>query len=68
MNEIYTDRGYQSGGGDAIVDGDVTALGIVATDLGSLSTLCTQLQNFLDNGTVTEADYDATLSIIRNDV
>jgi len=68
LGELYTDRGYNSGGSSPIVDGDVSDLGFTATQLGSLFTMVTQLSNFLNNGTVTEADYDATVSIIRSDL
>jgi hypothetical protein len=68
LETVYFDRGYDSGGGDPIVDGDVVSLGITAAQLGSLITLIQQLNNFLGNSAVTAADYDSTLNAVRKDV
>jgi hypothetical protein len=68
LETVYFDRGYDSGGGDPIVDGDVASLGITAVQLGALITLIQQLNNFLGNSAVTAADYDSTLNAVRDDV
>lgn len=65
---VFYDRGYNVGGVDPIVDGDLTSLGITAAQLTAFITLAEQLKNFLDNAAVVTADYDATLSVMRNDV
>lgn len=68
LETVYFDRGYNSGGVDPIVDGDISSLGYTAADLASLITLIQQLNNFLGNSAVTAGDYDAILNAIRNDV
>ena len=65
---VYFDRGYDSGGSDPIVDGDIAGLNITATQVGAAITLFQQLANFVDNAAVTQADYDATLNTIRSDL
>lgn len=68
LESVYFDRGYNSGGADQIVDGDIVSLDITATQLGALVTLAQQLSNFLGNASVTTADYDATLNVVRTDI
>ena len=66
---VYFDRGYDSGGSDQIVDGDIIeGLNITAAQLGLLITLFQQLAKFVGNAAVTQADYDATLNVIRSDL
>lgn len=66
--ETYFDRGYNSGGAAAITDGDASAFGLTAANVGSFITMAQQLTNFFTNQTVTEADYDATLNVMRTDI
>lgn len=68
LETVYFDRGYNSGGSNPIVDGDIVSLNITAADLGALITLIQQLNNFLGNVAVTTGDYDATLNTVRTDV
>ncbi len=68
LENVYFDRGYNSGGGNDIIDADIESLGITASNLAAFITLVQQLQNFANNQTVTEADYDSTLNIMRTDV
>jgi hypothetical protein len=68
IETVYFDRGYNSGGGDELVDGDITALEITAANIGSLITLAQQLRNFVDNAAVTQGDYDSTLNVLRTDL
>lgn len=68
LDKTYFTRGYNSGGGSEIVDGDLTSLGITAADLSSGITLCQQLKNFFANAAVTQGDYQATLSKLRADI
>jgi len=67
LRSIYFDRGYNSGGANVIIDGDVSELGITADAITNFITLAEQLQNFADNQTVTSGDYDATLNMLRTD-
>lgn len=68
LETVYFDRGYNSGGGDDIVDSDVVSLNITAADLASLVTLIQQFNNFLGNLAVIAGDYDSTLNTVRIDV
>jgi hypothetical protein len=68
LENVYFDRGYNSGGSNPITDEDLTSLGYTAADLANLITLIQQLNNFLGNSAVTSGDYDATLNAVRNDV
>lgn len=68
LESVYFDRGYNSGGANQIVDGDIVSLNITATHLAALITLAQQLENFLGNLPVTQADYDATLNALRTDI
>lgn len=65
---IYFDRGYNSGGADAIVDADLTNLGITAAELADGITLFQNLNKFINNDTPAQADYDVTLNKLRNDL
>lgn len=68
LEGVYFDRGYNGGGSDPIVDGDVSGLGITAADIASGITLVQQLQNFANNSAVTTGDYSATVNALRTDV
>lgn len=68
LETVYFDRGYNTGGANAIGDVDIESTGLTAAQVASLITLGQQLTNFLNNQTVTEADYDATLNAARTDV
>ena len=68
LRTVYFDRGYDSGGSNPIIDGDVTALGITAVQLGDLVTLAEHLEDFLNAGVVATLDRDPTLNAIRTDV
>jgi hypothetical protein len=65
---VYFDRGYNSGGSNPIVDADVADLDLTAAQVGSWITLLEQLEKFFTNQSVTQADYDATLSVMRRDL
>lgn len=65
---VYFDRGYNSGGANAIGDDDIESTGMTAAQVGSVITLAEQLSNFLNNTAVAIGDYDATLNAARTDV
>jgi hypothetical protein len=68
LSSVYYDRGYDSGGADAIADADVEALGLTAAELTAFVTMADQLTNFRDNLAVTTGDYGATINQVRDDV
>lgn len=68
LEATYFDRGYNGGGSDPIIDGDVSSFGITAANVSSWITLAQQFANFRDNSAVTTGDYDSTLNAIRNDI
>lgn len=61
----YFDNGYNSGGGDEIVDSDLTDYDITTAQFTNAITLIQQLKNFYGNAAVTQSDYQATLSKLR---
>ena len=65
---VYFDRGYNSGGGDAISDSDLTELGITSAELANGITFFQNLNTMLNNGVPTQSDYDTTLNTLRNDI
>lgn len=69
LMSVYFDRGYNGGGADELVDGDIsTGLNITAADVAAGVTLAQQLANFLDNTAVVTGDYDSTLNKLRVDL
>lgn len=61
----YFDRGYNSGGSDEIVDGDVIEAETTAADIAAGITASEQLANYLNAGAVTSADYSASWNRLR---
>ena len=47
LQNIYWDRGYNSGGADPLADADVEALGITAADVTGMITFADALDTFL---------------------
>ena len=68
LTDVYFDRGYDSGGSDPIVDGDITDLNKTAAEVALMITLAQQFANFVNNSAVTTGDYDSTLSAMRQDL
>jgi multisubunit Na+/H+ antiporter MnhB subunit len=64
----YFDRGYNSGGTNAIVDDDLAGVGLTAAQLGGAITVFQQLQAFRHGGAVSSSDYDSTLNQVRRDI
>ncbi len=70
FQKVWADREYLSGAGDkAITDTDLESLGITKAQLAAFITpFSEELQDFVGNQPVTQADYAATLSALRTDV
>jgi len=66
LRELYFDRGYNSGGADAIADADISSTGLTAANLSSAITAIEQYENFVENSAVTAGDYYATMNIARD--
>lgn len=66
--DIFNDRGYGPGGNDPIQDSDVEGLGITAANVTAAMVFFENLGLMLNNGSITQADYDATLNIMRADL
>jgi hypothetical protein len=65
---VYFDEGFNGGGSDPIIDGDIVSLGITAVELGNMITFAQQFNDFLNNAAVATLDRDPTLNAIRTDV
>ncbi len=66
LENQYFDNGWDSGGGDPIVDGDLAGFNdLTALDVASVITMTQQLNNFFANAVVTQADYAATVNGTR---
>ena len=62
----YFDNGYNSGGADELVTGDISSVyNFTGAEVGDLVTLLQQFNNFHGNSAVTTGDYGATLNKIR---
>ena len=61
LQEVWFDRGYNSGGADELTDADVEALGITAADVTGMITFAGALETFM----VANRGY---LSKMRNDL
>ena len=47
LQEVWFDRGYNSGGADELTDADVEALGITAADVTGMITFAGALETFM---------------------
>lgn len=61
----YFDKTWNSGGGDEIVDADVSDRSVTASDIGSFITMAQQLNKFFSNQAVTQGDYASTVNKLR---
>lgn len=68
LYDLYFDRGYNSGGSDPIVDGDITDTEITASDVAAAITFIENFDKLLNNQDPTNGDYDATLNKVRSDI
>lgn len=70
--EAYFDRGYNGGGSDPIVDGDIPPeLEVEAADIAAFITLTENLGLFLNYDGVTApflSDYATTINRLRTDI
>lgn len=66
LDGSYFDNGWNSGGVDPIIDPNISSLQITASQVASFITLAQQLKNFFNNAAVTQADYGATVNVLRH--
>ncbi len=66
--QTFFDRGYNSGGGDQIIDADIASLKITAADLGSFINLAEQINKLMNNQATTQADWFTTVNKMRTDI
>jgi len=64
----FFDRGYNSGGGDPIIDGDIASLKITAADLGGFINLAEQINKLMNNLAVTQSDWGSVVNKMRTDI
>lgn len=62
----FFDNGWNDGGADPIVDGDVSSRLLSASEINSFITLSEQLKNFFGNSVVTQGDYASTVNKFRH--
>lgn len=65
LENEYFDNGYNSGGGDAVTDGDMAIHDLTAAQFGSLITVMQQFDKLMTNQVVTQGDYIANLNAAR---
>ena len=63
--EVFWDRGYNSGGSNALTPEDIASTEITPTMIGDFTNFCDNFQKFLNNQDATKADWDATINKIR---
>ena len=63
--QLFFDRGYNSGGANPIVDGDISSTGLTAAQVESAITLYENLDKFLSGTAVSQAVYRQTVNAIR---
>ena len=69
LEEEYFDNGYNGGGGgDPIVDDDVSEYGIQAVDITNMVTAIQNLNKFFTNQAATTADYRTSVNQVRRAV
>lgn len=66
FENTYFDLGFNSGGADPIIDGDVSSRLITAAEVESFITFIQQYRNFIGNTAVSQGDYAATLNALRH--
>ena len=66
LDAIYVDSGYDGGGTNPIVGGDLTGHDITAQDLANASTFAKNLALFLNNGDPMVFDYASAIGSFRN--
>lgn len=68
LAEIYTDRGYQSGGANEITADDIANADFNLSLLADAVTLFGQMQTFLSGGSPTPANYKRLINRLRTDM
>jgi hypothetical protein len=65
LEKEFFDQGYNVGGANPLVDGDIVNLGITAANVASGITTLQQVKKFFTNQAVIVADYSATVNAFR---
>lgn len=65
LRATWTDRGYDAGGTDPITDPDVADAETTAADITAGMVAAEQLELYLNNGAVTQADYSVSWNRLR---
>ena len=65
LYEIYYDSGYDPGGSDSIIDGDIEGHNMAAQDLTNFATFAENLALFMSAGTPMVFDYQSKVNAFR---
>lgn len=65
LHEFYFDNLFNDGAGDAIVDGDLSSIGLTASELGDFINFVAQLDLLMNNGEPFQADWSVNLNKMR---
>jgi hypothetical protein len=65
---VYFARGYNSGGGDPIIDADITETNVTAVEVGAGITMAENLPKFAAGQAVFQSEYNLTLAKLRVDL
>lgn len=63
--EVFWDRGYNSGGANALTPEDISSTEITPTMIGDFTNFCDNFQKFLNNQSITQSDWDSIINKIR---
>lgn len=66
LEKQYFDNTYNSGGADEILNADLTAYDITATQFGDYMNVVTELKKLFFNEAVTQGDYAKSLNVIEH--
>lgn len=65
LHEFYFDNLFNSGAGDAIIDDDLSSIGLTAAELGDFVNFVAQLDLMMNNGEPFQADWSVNLNKMR---
>lgn len=66
--DTYFQRGYNNGGSNPIVDGDISTTGATAAQIAAYITLAENIVKFAKNQVVLQSLYDSTINGLRTDI